>query len=274
MSRASGTTTSAPRPPSTQAATACAIASGHRSPAAPGSADHTARGAPPAVTCWRKAAPPRYGAHAVADGDGGLAGPAAPSGASASTRACRAGTARRSTSFSVPAQRSATARASRATCGVSTGSAETTLRTGSERAVVLGLVDALQHVAVDVLRTEPHLDPGARARPCPREPPGTRYSNTRSRCAGRRSTHTRATGRCSASGTPADGRAGRAASAAAGPRASAARRPRSRPRAHQTIRRPRGPAATAQRQPTADWRSATRSVRSQVNSGSSRPKCP
>ena len=129
MSRASGTTTSAPRPPSTQAATACAIASGQRSPASPGRADHTALGAPPAVTCCRNAAPPRYGAHAVADGDG-VGGSSDGAGTSASTRACRAGIARRSTSFIVPAHRSATARASLATCGVSTGSVETTLRTG------------------------------------------------------------------------------------------------------------------------------------------------
>ncbi len=130
MSRASGTTTSAPRPPRTHAATAWAIASGHRSPATPGNADQTARGAPPAVTCCRNAGPPRYGVHALADGVGALGG-AWVAGASASTRACLAGIARRRTSAKVPAQRSATARARRATSADSTGSAETTLRSGA-----------------------------------------------------------------------------------------------------------------------------------------------
>ena len=54
-------------------------------------------------------------------------GPRGPAGAgSASTFACRGGTARRSTSARPPAYRSAISRAARSTCGSSTGSGETT----------------------------------------------------------------------------------------------------------------------------------------------------
>ena len=57
----------------------------------------------------------------------GATRPTDPPAAWASTRACRGGTASRSTSARLPAYRSATARANRATSGFSTRSGETTL---------------------------------------------------------------------------------------------------------------------------------------------------
>ena len=81
-----------------------------------------------------------------------------------SAAACRGGTASRSTSPSEPAYRSATLRAVASTCGVSTGSGDTTRRTGLSRPGVLGLGAPLEHEAVEVLAGEAHLDPHARHR--------------------------------------------------------------------------------------------------------------
>ena len=131
----SGTTTSAPRPAASATRTAAATHRGQRGPSgpAPGIAFHTARGARPSASAARKNRPAGYAAHSRAarsstapSGPGAAFRPEAASAGSASTRACRGGMASRSTSESVPAYRSATARARRAISGVSTGSGETT----------------------------------------------------------------------------------------------------------------------------------------------------
>ena len=125
----------------------------------------------------------------------------------------------------MPAQRSATARASRATCGREHGLGGDDPPQRHQRAVVLGLLDALEDVPVDVLRAEPHLDPRARARRSSRQRGRARGTRRRGRGApgpGRRTPVRRAAARRAG---PRRSPAGRAASAAAARRASAARRP-------------------------------------------------
>ena len=110
-----------PRPAAAVAAAATAISAGH---SGPGSADQAARAPRPADSAARNVSPAGYRAQ---DPAAGTSGPAAAGGDGlASVPACRGGTASRSTSARVPAYRSATARASPAISGVSTGSGDTT----------------------------------------------------------------------------------------------------------------------------------------------------
>src|SRR5690606_23899041 len=89
---------------------------GGRGGARPGSAVHTARGAPPPATWARNAAPARYGAHTEPASTPVVPGAVSPAAAppaaavaavavrnACSARAWRGGTARRSTSERVPA---------------------------------------------------------------------------------------------------------------------------------------------------------------------------
>ena len=77
------------------------------------------------------AARARPGSAPSVPGSGAAGGGAGSPAGSASTRACRGGRASRRTSYSVPAQRSATARASAATSSDSTGSGLTSVASGA-----------------------------------------------------------------------------------------------------------------------------------------------
>lgn len=119
--RPAGTTTNAPRPEASVACTARAIPSAH---SGPGSAVHTALGAPPEASAPKNSAPCPYRRQLPTSGTAGGTGASPISCASA--RACRGGTASCSTSARLPAYRSATARASPNNSASSTGSGETT----------------------------------------------------------------------------------------------------------------------------------------------------
>ncbi len=119
--RPSGTTTSAPRPEARVAATALAISWGQ---CGPGSAVHTARGAPPSASALRNAGPCSYRSQLPADGAAG--GGSGSGEALASALPFLGGTASCSTSARLPAYLSATARDRASSSGPSTGSGDTT----------------------------------------------------------------------------------------------------------------------------------------------------
>ena len=121
-SRTSGTHTMLPRPACSVARTASATASAG---SWAGRAAQQARGRSPAASAATNDEPCGHQFHASSVTAG--SGPSTAWLGRASARACRGGTARRRTSLSVPAQRSATALHSPSTAGDSTGSAETTL---------------------------------------------------------------------------------------------------------------------------------------------------
>ena len=154
----------------------------------------------------------------------------------------RGGSASRRTSPSVPAYRSATTRASRATCGVSTGSPDGTCDSGrSLPAKSVGLRE-LPHEAVDQPTVEPHPDPAAGLHGVGELLRAPRSRTGRSRCASGTSTTTRATS--GVRGGPAGRRVGEDAGCQCG------------------------------QAPTAARRASTRSSRSQGSSTSVRPKWP
>ena len=134
----------------------------------------------PAAGAARRAARARAGSAPSAGSSRSAAGVREPArrraatAASASTRACRGGTARRRTSASTPAYRSATARHSAATSGVSTGSGETTLSSQASRP------------ACSVSATRSSTNPST-SRPANRTRTRTPGTAASSRCAGTRS---------------------------------------------------------------------------------------
>ncbi|CAM5698657.1 hypothetical protein SVIOM74S_02174 [Streptomyces violarus] len=119
--RPSGRTARAPRPEASVATTARASSSLH---SGPGSAFHTARGAPPEASDSRKAAPRSYRCQEPAPGAGGDGSGAGERRCSA--RALRGGTASWRTSARLPAYRSATARDRLSSSSLSTRSGDTT----------------------------------------------------------------------------------------------------------------------------------------------------
>ena len=207
-SRWSGTTSTAPRPPSTAARAASARSTGQSRAAGEGTVRREAVGAPAEVTWDRKAAPTAYEDHACAGRSGIGAGSGGSRASAFSAVACRGGTARRRTSPSDPAYRPATVRASASTAGVSTGSGETTLRSGLRRPTC--------SASARRSTTKPSRSCPAK-RTLTRTPgravsaidAGTVYSNGRSRWASPVSTWTRATGRSSEVGSSPARRRGR-----------------------------------------------------------------
>ena len=242
MSRASGTTTSAPRPPSTHAATAWAIASGHRSPAAPGARSRRPRGARARSGA---AGTPGHPGRAPRPSPRPSGRPAARRLRAPPPRRGRAAQGRRGAGRRrgcPPSGRRPRGRAAPPSAD-STGSADTTLRNGASVAVVLCLLDPLEHVPVDVLAAEPDLDARPGQRPCRRATAGNEVlegavevrgrqvdADPRDRQLRRRSRRPRSRPRV-------------AVEAGAARRARAARRPPSRPRAHPITRDPRGAGA-------------------------------
>ena len=119
--------TPAPRPDRAVATAASASRSARSSP---GRQDQTARGDSPASRASRSAAPPSYGAQRVRSAGGGPGGFGL---GFLSVVAWRGGTASRSTSERVPAQRAAISPVRAAISAVSTGSGLTTRRSGISR---------------------------------------------------------------------------------------------------------------------------------------------
>ncbi len=201
-SRWSGTTSTAPRPPSTAARAACASSIGQsRSGPVAGTASRDAVGAPPAVTWPRNAEPAAYGSQASGIRSGSSRRSGGSSDRAFSAAACRGGTARRRTSPSEPAYRSATTRAAASTAGVSTGSGETTRRIGLSRPRCSA---SARRSSTNPERSWPAKrtltrTPGSAASAID---VGTVYSKARSRWARPVSTWTRATGSTSVVGSP------------------------------------------------------------------------
>ena len=214
-SRWSGTTIRAPRPASTAARAASASSHGQSRPGTvAGSRQQGCRRRPTRSDVRQERGPGRIGR--PGPGVPRVAGGPCSGGSTArafSAVACRGGTASRRTSPSVPAYRVATSRAVASTSGASTGSGETTRRSGLSRPGCSAMArrsrtnPSRSWPANRTLTRTPATAAGAMEE-------GTEYSKGRSRWASPVSTCTSATGRSSVVGSSPASRRGRAAARA------------------------------------------------------------